>query len=150
VLGGGDLAVFDAIVAENVRGNTGLKPDGWIEGKAMYRAIIEALNVAFPDMRVTVSEAFASADDSKRVVLRFSGGGSHKGAMYGVAATELYLPIDETHLICFDDDGRIVENVVGSNIPLSLEMLFADTMRPMVLPTLFPSATLDARLNAVP
>ncbi|MBC7807013.1 MAG: hypothetical protein H7145_12780, partial [Akkermansiaceae bacterium] len=59
VLGGGDLTLFDAIVAENVRGNTGLKPDGWIEGKAMYRAIIEALNVAFPDMRVQVSEAFA-------------------------------------------------------------------------------------------
>ncbi|MBC8137008.1 MAG: ester cyclase, partial [Fibrella sp.] len=118
VLGGGDLTIFDAIVAENVRGNTGLKPDGWIEGKAMYRAIIEALNVAFPDMRVQVSEAFTSADDPKRIVLRFNGGGTHKGAMYGVAATDLYLPIDETHLLRFDDDGKIVENVVGSNNPL--------------------------------
>ncbi|MBC8137979.1 MAG: hypothetical protein H8F28_19030, partial [Fibrella sp.] len=54
----------------------------------------------------------------------------------------------ETHLLRFDDDGKIVENVVGSNNPLSLEMLFADTMRPMVLPTLFPTATLDARITA--
>lgn len=150
VLGGGDLSLFDAIVAENVRGNTGLKPDGWIEGKAAYRGIIQALNAAFPDMTVSVTEAFAASGDPNRVVLRFSGGGTHQGPMYGVAATNAYLSLDETHLLRFDQDGRIVENVVGSNNPLSLEMLFADTMRPMVLPNLFPTATLDTRLTAEP
>ena len=56
--------------------------------------------------------------------------------MYGVAASDLYLHLDETHLLRFDD-GRIVENVVGSDTALSLEMLFADTMRPVVLPAFF-------------
>jgi predicted ester cyclase len=144
----GDLAIFDTVVAENVRGNTGLKPDGWIEGKAMYRAIIAALNEAFPDMTVTVSEVFAAAGDPTRIVLRFHGGGTQRGAMYGVPPTNRYLPIDETHLLRFDDDGKIVENVVGSNNPLSLEMLFADAIRPMVLPEIFPELVLDPRLTA--
>lgn len=124
VLGMGDLAAFDEIVADAVVVNTGLKPEGPINGKAEYGAILhETLEVPFSDGEMRIDEVSPLVDG--RVAVRFWAAATHTGPLWGVAATGRRIEMREIHLMRFDDAGRLIENHVGGLNPLEFEMLFA-------------------------
>lgn len=135
VLGGQNPAAFDEIVDENIRISTGLKPNGFIEGKQEYRSILTKFGSAFTNGRLTITDIFASAD-GERVVVMFDAYATHTGEMFGVSPTGIEVPMIETHIMRFRN-GKLIENIVGGNNPLGFEMLLADAIRPLVLPEVY-------------
>lgn len=135
VLGGQDPTAFDEIIANDIRVATGLKPDGDIQGKEEYLAILTKFGSAFTNGRLKITDIFASAD-GERVVVMFDAYATHTGELFGVAPTNVEVPMIETHIMRFRD-GKLVENIVGGNNPLGFEMLLADAIRPMVLPSMY-------------
>ena len=99
----GNLAVVDELVAPSyvyreptageVRG-----PDGLKKMVTMYRN-------AFPDLRITIDDQIAEAN---RVVTRWTGRGTHKGELMGVAPSGQEVTVTGI-LITRLADGKIVE-----------------------------------------
>ena len=99
----GNLAVVDELVAPSyvyreptageVRG-----PDGLKKMVTMYRN-------AFPDLRITIDDQIAEAN---RVVTRWTGRGTHKGELMGVAPSGQQVTVMGI-LITRLADGKIVE-----------------------------------------
>lgn len=130
-LGRGDLAAADASAHPDIRGFTGLKPSGPIEGLAEYKAILTAFVDAFPaESPVEIIDQFESADGT-RVVTRFHSRQRHAKDYYGIAATNRVILFDETHVARLKD-GKIVENIVSAT-NLEFEMLMAPVLTPMIL-----------------
>jgi predicted ester cyclase len=130
-LGRGDLDAADATAHPDIRGITGLKPSGPIEGLAEYKDIIAAFVDAFPAAApLTIVDQFESADGT-RVVTRFQSRQRHAKDFFGVAATGRVILFDETHVARLAD-GRIVENIVSAT-NLEFEMLMAPVLAPMIL-----------------
>ncbi|OQW77878.1 MAG: ester cyclase, partial [Proteobacteria bacterium ST_bin13] len=70
-LGRADLMAADATMHPDIRGVTGLKPIGPIEGIDEYKAILTGFVDAFPaESPVEIIDQFESADGT-RVVTRF-------------------------------------------------------------------------------
>lgn len=131
-LGLGDLAAADATLDPNVRATTGLKPDGPIEGREAYKAVIADFVAAFPaDSPVEIIDQFEAGD---RVVTRFHSRQRHARDFFGIAATGRVILFDETHVARIRD-GRIVENIVSAT-NLEFEMLMAPALTPLILPWL--------------
>ncbi len=130
-LGRGDLAAADETLHGDVRGVTGLKPDGPINGRDEYKAIVSAFVDAFPaEGPVEIIDQFASADGT-RVVTRFHSRQRHAKTFFGVAPTNRVILFDETH-VCRIESGRIVENIVSAT-NLEFEMLMAPALSPLIL-----------------
>lgn len=128
-LGRGDLAAADATLAHNVKGITGLKPSGPIDGRDEYKAIVAAFVDAFPvEEPLKIIDQFAAED---RVVTRFHSRQRHAKEFFGVAATNRLILFDETH-VARVRDGLIVENIVSAT-NLEFEMLMAPVLAPMIL-----------------
>lgn len=128
-LGRGDLATADATLHPDVRGVTGLKPSGPIEGREEYKAVLAAFGAAYHAVEpLRVIDRFAAAD---RVVTRFQVRLRHVGDFFGVTATNRVILFDETH-VARVADGLIVENVVSAT-NLEFEMLMAPVLAPMIL-----------------
>ena len=130
-LGGKNPAAFDDLVDPNVVAYTGLKPDGPIQGAAQYKQIFGAFSAAFPEVKMTIEELFATED---RVVVRFSAVAKHEGDFFGVKATHRPITMNETHVLRFRN-GRIVENRVSAN-NFEFELLMAPVLVPMIMPWL--------------
>ena len=128
-LGKGDLAVADAVVAEDVVVHTGLSPAEPIRGRAAYKEVVAGFADAFPVGRMEVHEVVPIGPD--RVLLRFTAHATHAKDYFGVAATERTVPMHEVHLLRFAD-GRVVENMVAA-VNLVFEMLMAPVIAPLVL-----------------
>lgn len=130
-LGRGDLETADAVLDARVIAITGLKPDGPIDGREAYKAIVAAFVDAFPAVEpLAIIDQFASAD-GHRVVTRFHSRQRHAKAFFGVPATGRVVLFDETHVARIAD-GRIVENIVSAT-NLEFEMLMAPVLAPLVL-----------------
>ncbi len=130
-LGRADLAAADATAHPDIRGITGLKPLGPIEGLDEYKAIITGFTAAFPaESPVEIIDQFASAD-GERVVTRFHSRQLHARDYFGIAATNRVILFDETHVARIRD-GLIVENIVSAT-NLEFEMLMAPVLSPMIL-----------------
>jgi len=130
-LGRGDLAAADATAHPAIKGFTGLKPMGPIEGLEEYKAILTGFVDAFPaESPVEIIDQFASADGT-RVVTRFHSRQRHAKDYYGIAATHRVILFDETHVARLEN-GRIIENIVSAT-NLEFEMLMAPVLTPMIL-----------------
>ena len=130
-LGKGDLTAADATADRDIRGITGLKPMGPIEGLDEYKAIMTGFVDAFPaESPVEIIDQFASADGT-RVVTRFHSRQRHAKEYYGIAATNRVILFDETHVARLKD-GKIIENIVSAT-NLEFEMLMAPVLSPMIL-----------------
>lgn len=130
-LGRGDLAAADATAHPDIRGITGLKPMGPIEGLAEYKAILTGFVAAFPaESPVQILDQFESRDGT-RVVTRFHSRQRHAADYYGIPATGRVILFDETHVARLKD-GLIVENIVSAK-NLEFEMLMAPVLSPMIL-----------------
>jgi predicted ester cyclase len=131
-LGRADLAAADATMHPDIRGVTGLKPMGPIEGIEEYKATLTGFVDAFPaESPVEIIDQFASADGT-RVVTRFHSRQRHAKDYFGIAATGRIILFDETHVARLVD-GKIVENIVSAT-NLEFEMLMAPVLSPMILP----------------
>lgn len=130
-LGCVDLASADATMHPDIRGVTGLKPMGPIEGIDEYKAIVTGFADAFPaEGGVEIIDQFESADGT-RVVTRFHSRQRHAKDYYGIAATNRVILFDETHVARLKD-GKIIENIVSAT-NLEFEMLMAPVLSPMIL-----------------
>ena len=130
-LGRADLMAADATMHPDIRGVTGLKPIGPIEGIDEYKAILTGFVDAFPaESPVEIIDQFESADGT-RVVTRFHSRQRHANDYYGIAATNRVILFDETHVARLKD-GKIIENIVSAT-NLEFEMLMAPVLSPMIL-----------------
>jgi steroid delta-isomerase-like uncharacterized protein len=59
-------------------------PGGKVNGTQGYRQFVEIYLAAFPDLRFTIHDQIAEGD---KVVTRWTGTGTHKGALMGIAPT---------------------------------------------------------------
>lgn len=131
VLGGGDMAAFDAIVADDVWVSTGLKPGEPVRSKAEYKQVIgSTLAAALSNGAMHVHEVLPTFDGA--VVVRFTAEADHTGELDGVAPTGQRLTLSETHLMRFRD-GKLVQNHVGALNPLHWEMTYAPVITPQIL-----------------
>jgi ketosteroid isomerase-like protein len=131
VLGRGDMAAFDELVADDVWVSTGLKPDAPITSKAEYAHVIgSTLGVALSNGSMTVHEVLPTLDGA--VVVRFTAEADHTGELDGVAPSGRRLVLSETHLMRFRD-GRLVRNHVGALNPLHWEVTYAPVIAPKIL-----------------
>lgn len=125
-LGRGDQAAADATAHPDIRGVTGLKPMGPIEGLDEYKEIVTGFVANFPAQGpVQIIDQFSSADGT-RVVTRFHSRQRHAGDYFGIAATNRVILLDETHVARLEN-GLIVENVVSAT-NLESEMLMAPVL----------------------
>ena len=130
-LGRADLMAAEATMHPDIRGVTGLKPIGPIEGIDEYKAILTGFVDAFPaESPVEIIDQFESADGT-RVVTRFHSRQRHAKEYYGIAATNRVILFDETHVARLKD-GKIIENIVSAT-NLEFEMLMAPVLSPMIL-----------------
>lgn len=126
-----DMAAADETAHPDIRGITGLKPMGPIEGLDEYKSILRSFVDAFPaESPVRILDQFASADGT-RVVTRFHSRQRHAKDFYGIPATHRVILFDETHVARLKD-GKIVENIVSAT-NLEFEMLMAPVLSPMIL-----------------
>ncbi len=128
-LGKGDLAAADDTLDPSVKGITGLKPTGPIEGREEYKAIVAAFVDAFPaEGPLAIIDQFAAGD---RVVTRFHSRQRHTKEFFGLAATNRVILFDEMHVARLRN-GLIVENIVSAT-NLEFEMLMAPILTPLIL-----------------
>ncbi len=132
VLGKADLAAADATAHPDIRGITGLKPMGPIEGLDEYKGILVGFVDAFP------AEVACRDHRSVRVRRRDAGRDPFPLApapcqdYYGIAATNRRVILfDETHVARLAG-GKIIENIVSAT-NLEFEMLMAPVLSPMIL-----------------
>lgn len=131
VLGRGDMAAFDDLVADDVWVSTGLKPDAPITSKAEYAQVIgSTLGVGLSNGSMTVHEVLPTLDGA--VVVRFTAQADHTGELDGIAPTGRRFVLSETHLMRFRD-GKLVRSHVGALNPLHWEMTYAPVIAPKIL-----------------
>ena len=78
-----------------------------IHGPKEFQAFVERLRRAFPDIHVTVEDAFSSDDDDK-VAVRWSATMTHQGSDLGIPASGKIVHITGISIVRLVD-GRIVE-----------------------------------------
>lgn len=80
----GDLEALDDLIAEDYLDHDPGLPPGLPPGRAGYKAMMAHLRAAFPDLEVTIADQVAEGD---RVVTRYTMRGTHRGELWGIAAT---------------------------------------------------------------
>jgi steroid delta-isomerase-like uncharacterized protein len=78
------LSVIDDLVAGNAVLHDPTVPGGKVSGNQGYRDFAVIYLTAFPDIHFTIHDQVAEED---RVVTRWTGTGTHKGALMGIAPT---------------------------------------------------------------
>lgn len=74
----GKLATIDELIAANLISN------GQPVGREGFRQFVTAVRTAFPDIHFTVEDTVVEGD---KVVIRYTGRGTHQGAFAGIPAT---------------------------------------------------------------
>lgn len=80
----GDPAAFDRMLTADFRDHDPSMPPEMTTGIGGNREAVKMFRGAFPDLKFTVDELVAEGD---RVVARFTGVGTHKGDLMGLAPT---------------------------------------------------------------
>ncbi len=78
----GNLAAADEVLAANYVDHNA--PPGIPPGIAGFKQLVTMYRAAFPDLQVTVEDMVAEGD---KVVVRWTGRGTHKGELMGIAPT---------------------------------------------------------------
>jgi steroid delta-isomerase-like uncharacterized protein len=102
----GKLQLIDELVAPNFVLNDPSVPGGKVTGTQGYRQFVEMYRTAFPDIHFTIHDQIAEGD---KVVTRYTGTGTHKGALMGIAPTGKHATVTG---INFDryQNGKVVES----------------------------------------
>ena len=82
VMNKGNLSLADELVDANYVGHAPGMPD--FKGPEGFRQYMTMMRTAFPDIHLTVEDIFAEGD---KVVSRYTGRGTHKGDLMGIAPT---------------------------------------------------------------
>ncbi|UCC60632.1 MAG: ester cyclase, partial [Dehalococcoidia bacterium] len=113
----GDLSIADELFAEdfvNYDPGRGTTPDR----EGMKQFLIN-LRAAFPDQKLTVEDLIAEGD---KVVLRFTGSGTHKGDLSGIPPTGKQFNVPGVSILRIAD-GKVVERWNVSDYLLLLQQL---------------------------
>jgi len=78
------LELIDQLVATNSVLHDPSVPGGKVVGSQGYRQFVEIYLTAFPDVHFTINDQFADGD---KVATRWTGTGTHKGTLMGIAPT---------------------------------------------------------------
>lgn len=81
---GGNVEVFDELVAESLVDHTPGLPPELPSGREGLKQLARAYRDAFPDLSLRVEDQIAEGD---RVVTRWSARGTHEGDFMGIPAT---------------------------------------------------------------
>ena len=115
VQGANEMAVADALVAEDFKYYSALAPSGYIEGREAFKQAIAGLHAGFPDIQLVIEDAFAGdAESDGRVAVRFRATGTHLAQFLGLAPTGKSIVMIETHTIRVRG-GRVVEDYAADN-----------------------------------
>ena len=82
VMNKGNLSLADELVDANYIGHAPGMPD--FKGPEGFRQYMTMMRTAFPDIHLTVEDTVAEGD---KVVNRYTGRGTHKGELMGIAPT---------------------------------------------------------------
>lgn len=86
-------------------------PPGLPSGREGVVQIAELFRTAFPDLRASVEDIVAEGD---KVVVRWSGGGTHRGPLFGIPASGTAVTADGI-LIFRIANGQIAERWANSD-----------------------------------
>jgi steroid delta-isomerase-like uncharacterized protein len=117
-----DLGLVDRLLADDLtfRGSLGVQ----VQGRAGFRRYVELVRRAFPDFHNTVEDLLVDGD---RVAARLTYRGTHRGALFGMAASGRVVSYGGLALFRIRD-GRIADGwVLGDTLGL-LRQLGATTI----------------------
>ncbi|WP_338729671.1 ester cyclase [Haladaptatus sp. DJG-WS-42] len=101
----GDFSVVDTYVSENYVEHDPNSP-AEIRGREGFRQNIEQYFAAFPDMDITIEDLIEEGD---KVVTRWSGTGTHKGELMGIAPTDKSITVTGLDIERYED-GMLTES----------------------------------------
>jgi steroid delta-isomerase-like uncharacterized protein len=78
-------------------------------GRAGYRELITMYRNAFPDIKLTIEEQITEGD---KVVTRTNGTGTHRGELFGTAATGKHVSGVQGMFVTRIANGKVVEETV--------------------------------------
>ena len=111
-----NLAVSDEVFAPNA---TSPDAPGLQPGQAGVNAIASTFFEAFPDFHMTIDFLAAEGD---RVAAHFVQGGTHRGALFGIAATGNKVSFGEMGLLRLED-GKVVESFYNTDMLTLMQQL---------------------------
>ncbi len=117
VMNKGDLSVANEIIATDYVGHAPGMPD--FKGPEGFRQYMTMMRTAFPDIHLTVEDTVAEGD---KVVNRYTGRGTHKGELMGIAPTGKQATITGM-VISHYVGGKQVEAWVSSDMLGMLQQL---------------------------
>ncbi|TES84206.1 MAG: ester cyclase [Dehalococcoidia bacterium] len=117
VLNKGDLSLANELVDANYIGHQPGLPD--FKGPEGFRQYMTMMRTAFPDIHLTVEDTVAEGD---KVVNRYTGRGTHKGELMGIAPTGKQATITGM-VISHYVGGKQVEAWVSSDMLGMLQQL---------------------------
>ncbi|MEO8744070.1 MAG: ester cyclase [Candidatus Dormiibacterota bacterium] len=102
----GKFDVVGELVARNAVFHDPSVPGGKFEGPEGFKQFTQIYRNAFPDIKITINDQVAEGD---KVVTRWTGTGTHKGELMGIAPTGKYSTVTG---ISFEryENGKLVES----------------------------------------
>ena len=82
VMNKGNLSLANELIATDYAGHSPGLPD--FKGPEGFRQYMTMMRTAFPDIHLTIEDTVAEGD---KVVMRYTGRGTHKGDLMGIAPT---------------------------------------------------------------
>ena len=126
----GKLEVIGELVARNAVFHDPSVPGGKYEGPEGFKQFTTIYRNAFPDIKLTINDQVAEGD---KVVTRWTGTGTHKGELMGIAPTGKYSTV--TGMLCQRyENGKLVESWTNFDTLGMLQQLG-------VVPTMTPAGT---------
>lgn len=95
-----NFSVIDEIIAEDFFVNYRENPN-----REVYKKKVKSYYVGFPDFKCTIDDMVAEGD---KVVIRWTGVGTHKGEFWGVAPTGKKVKMKGASIIRIEE-GKMVE-----------------------------------------
>jgi steroid delta-isomerase-like uncharacterized protein len=84
-----------------------------LHGREAIKQAAHGYMSAFPDLHIqTTSETF----QAPRLAQEWTGTGTHRGALMGIARTDRAMKTYGASVITFDDDGQVIEGAVYWNV----------------------------------
>src|SRR4030067_2191008 len=107
----GNLSLVDEVLAPDYEDYN--RPPGTPRGLKGYKANVNMIRSAFPDIRFTLDQVFAEND---HVAIRLTGHGTHKGNFMGIPPTGKQVSFGGMTFIRIQD-GKVAERWGISDIP---------------------------------
>jgi steroid delta-isomerase-like uncharacterized protein len=110
VLGKGDWNAADEIVADDIVMHHPSSPDP-IHGREAVQGMLSAFRAGFPDLQMTVEEAFGSGD---KATVRWRMQGTHTAELFGIPPSNKSVSVNGISIVRVAG-GKIVEDWVAED-----------------------------------